>query len=60
MQELASFRKAVLDRGGGSGNGTEVAGKDTFGGHDFRSCLAITRRWISLVPSPMVQSFTSR
>ncbi len=26
----------------------------------FRSCRAITRRWISLVPSPMVHSFTSR
>ena len=27
---------------------------------DFRSWRAITRRWISLVPSPMVQSLTSR
>ena len=26
----------------------------------FSNCRAITRRWISLVPSPMVQSFTSR
>ena len=26
----------------------------------FRSCLAITRRWISEVPSPIVQSFASR
>ena len=26
----------------------------------LRSCRAITRRWISLVPSPMVQSLTSR
>ena len=26
----------------------------------FSSWRAITRRWISLVPSPMVQSFTSR
>ncbi len=26
----------------------------------FSSCRAITSRWISLVPSPMVQSFTSR
>ena len=25
-----------------------------------KSCRAITSRWISLVPSPMVQSFTSR
>jgi hypothetical protein len=28
--------------------------------HPFSNCLAITIRWISLVPSPMVQSFTSR
>ena len=28
--------------------------------HRARSCRAITRRWISLVPSPMVSSFTSR
>jgi len=27
---------------------------------DFRSWRAITSRWISLVPSPMVQSLTSR
>jgi hypothetical protein len=26
----------------------------------FRISRAIIRRWISLVPSPMVQSFTSR
>jgi len=26
----------------------------------FNNCLAITNRWISLVPSPIVHSFTSR
>ncbi len=26
----------------------------------FNNCRAITSRWISLVPSPMVHSFTSR
>jgi hypothetical protein len=30
------------------------------GDYSFSNCLAITSRWISLVPSPMVQSFTSR
>ena len=32
-------------------------GKDLY---SFSNCRAMTRRWISLVPSPMVQSLTSR
>ena len=38
-----------------------VAFENAAGIHQlFSNCRAITRRWISLVPSPMVQSLTSR
>src|SRR5215210_6631775 len=44
---------------------SDVAVKGMFRAADsvqalLRICLAMTRRWISLVPSPMVQSLESR
>ena len=49
-------RRAVFDL---RGETREFAGRvDSH--QSFSSWRAITRRWISLVPSPMVQSFTSR
>ena len=54
---------AILDACGGAGQRAQIACADLLRpiAHQlFRSCRAITRRWISLVPSPMVQSFTSR
>ena len=54
----------VLDQGNGTGNGARVTGdhtaREAVGCHWPSSCLAMTSRWISLVPSPMVTSFTSR
>ena len=53
LQQFPSFGCAVLDRRGGAG---QLAS-----GHQlFSNWRAMTRRWISLVPSPIVQSFTSR
>ena len=41
--------------------GEEALDENGVGSHpDPINCLAMTRRWISLVPSPMVVSFTSR
>src|SRR5580704_16895712 len=44
------------------GNGHSVGDNSRTSGNYFlpRIWRAMTRRWISLVPSPMVQSFTSR
>ena len=62
-QYKASARVAILDRGCGAGEGAGIAAANALrqSGHQlFRSCRAMTSRWISLVPSPIVQSFTSR
>ena len=56
-------RIAILDPGGGAGQRAHIAFRNLarpIRHQLFRSCRAITSRWISLVPSPMVQSFTSR
>jgi hypothetical protein len=51
------------------GKKKKVTGKELFSRHLFlfpvflyalKSCRAITIRWISLVPSPIVQSLESR
>jgi hypothetical protein len=62
-QDFQRLGIAVLHTRGGAGKQARVAFSNFTGPivHQlFRSCLAMTRRWISLVPSPMVQSFTSR
>src|SRR5439155_10613642 len=53
----------VFDQGNGACDSARIAGQDAIaqaGRHRARSCRAMTRRWISLVPSPMVVSLTSR
>ena len=68
LQELFGLGRTIFDRGHGPRKGPNVAGANLrgplFDGRRHlelpRSWRAITRRWISLVPSPMVQSFTSR
>src|SRR6266851_3490563 len=60
--QAGTRRILVLDEGDGPGHRTRVARQHTFGErHECESkWRAMTRRWISLVPSPMVVSFTSR
>src|SRR5579872_1182423 len=53
FEELAALGRTVLDGGG-------MARQSAWGHQLFNNCRAMTRRWISLVPSPIVQSFTSR
>ena len=64
LQKPASFGFSIFHGGCGAGQRAQIAGEDSLGRtvniQLFRSCRAITRRWISLVPSPMVQSLTSR
>ena len=48
-----TYRQRVRDLSAGGGNGRP-------GNYSGRICRAMMRRWISLVPSPMVQSLTSR
>ena len=64
-QQRLSFRAAILDPRRGAGRGANVAARRfslprTSHQQLFSNCRAITSRWISLVPSPMVHSFTSR
>jgi hypothetical protein len=64
-----------MARGGGTRGGTELRSKHGKAGNwaavkrrhgllrfdqSFSNWRAITNRWISLVPSPMVHNFTSR
>ncbi len=61
--ECGGPRPFVLDHGDRARDGAKIAGTHAIGevvdGH-ASSCRAITRRCTSLVPSPMVRSFTSR
>jgi len=52
----------VLDERDGTGQGAGIAREHAFGEsrHHASSWRAMTSRWISLVPSPIVISFTSR
>ena len=64
--EARAFGRFVFDQGNGARDRARIARQQAVGkrrkGHDQRpiSCRPITRRWISLVPSPIVQSLTSR
>ena len=54
----------VFDQADGARHGARIPLEDAIGqrgafGH-ASSCRAMTSRWISLVPSPIVSSFTSR
>src|SRR5437879_7148976 len=66
LQVAQSFERrpvAILDATRCAGESAHVAIADFLRPlvHQLlRSCRAITIRWISLVPSPIVQSFTSR
>ena len=72
-EQLGAGRRFVFDQRDGAGDGPRIAVEHAGGerrarggcllrilGHCASSCRAITRRWISLVPSPMVRSLTSR
>ena len=69
-QERRAPRAAVLDEADGPRHGPHVARehaarevrRDTFSGPSLRcsSSRAMTRRWTSLVPSPIVPSLLSR
>src|SRR5579872_3554468 len=62
-QQAGGFRRVILDGGRRASQRTHITTSDLIdpiGHQSFSSWRAITRRWISLVPSPMVQSFTSR
>jgi hypothetical protein len=62
--EIGAERRFVLDERDGARDRAGIAREHAIGqrrvGHWLRSCLAITSRWISLVPSPIVSSLTSR
>ena len=60
--EVGARRVVVFDEGNGARDRARLAGQHPFGerGRHDSSCRAITSRWISLVPSPMVVSLTSR
>ena len=60
--ELGSLGRLVLDETDRAGHCARVALENALRQrtHWASSCRAITRRWISLVPSPMVRSLTSR
>src|SRR4029077_11201033 len=50
----------VLDERNRACHRPRIARQNAFGErHRDKSCRAMTRRWISLVPSPIVVSFTS-
>ena len=64
---FGSVRGFIFDQADGAGDGAGIAAQDALGQrdrrgvrHDVSSWRAMTSRWISLVPSPMVSSFTSR
>ena len=60
LEQRVSGGPAILDRRCGTGERARIAGENFLGPgrHQlFSSWRAITRRWISLVPSPMVHSF---
>ena len=61
-QDRFGLRLRIVDLPHQPRHGPDVSGDDAFGGgaHALSSSRAITIRWISLVPSPMVQSLTSR
>src|SRR5437899_1340899 len=61
-QDRFGFRPRVVDQPDQPRRRTDVSGEDAVGdsSHALSSSRAITTRWISLVPSPMVQSLTSR
>ncbi len=62
-QHFQRPRIAILDPRGGAGQRARIAFRNfarPIRHRLFKSCRAITSRCISLVPSPMVQSFTSR
>src|SRR4029078_1500922 len=54
----------VLDERNRAGHGSRISGehprREAVGSVHASRCRAMTSRWISLVPSPMVVSFTSR
>ena len=62
--QRGACRIVVLDQRDGARDGARFSGQHALGerrhGHRVSSCRAMTSRWISLVPSPMVVSFTSR
>ena len=69
--QRGGFARAIFNACGGASQRARVTGGHTRGnlggglGNPVRhqslsNWRAMTRRWISLVPSPMVQSFTSR
>ena len=61
-QDCFSLRLRVVDQADQPRRRADVSGEHAVGdsAHALSSSRAITSRWISLVPSPMVQSFTSR
>src|SRR5262245_13749832 len=61
--QVSSCRIVVFHLSNRARDAARIAREHALGqrrGHLARSCRAITSRWISLVPSPMVVSFTSR
>jgi hypothetical protein len=51
---------AVNEKHAPAGYSFRKAGTSTARDYSFSNCRAITNRWISLVPSPIVHNFTSR
>jgi hypothetical protein len=67
LDQLSAARVFVFDQRNRAGDGARVGRQHALGQMDWssadhraRSWRAMTRRWISLVPSPMVTSLTSR
>jgi hypothetical protein len=63
LEQRLRGRLPVLHRRSGAGQRARIARQNVLrpGRHQlFSNCRAITMRWISLVPSPMVHSFASR
>ena len=60
--QIGGARIVVFDEGDGPRDRARLPGQHAVGerGRHESSCRAMTSRWISLVPSPMVVSFTSR
>ena len=62
--QLVAGRRLVFDQGNRASDGPGIAREDARGERSIchwpSSWRAMTSRWISLVPSPMVRSFTSR